>query len=238
MVEEDALLERLEQIRQATQSKIEEIRRLKSQKAEEKSSHELELNSMLDKILSGEKSTDAEDSIKKQSSDKDAQIEDLRSQLSKVLKKSDEFSQEKTEWKSRYYALMQKSIRYLSSHRDRLHRIEQRRADSYRRIKEEPMSNASYTHEYRFGRTTEKVKARFVEFIKEMYEDAIVVNDVYYLSKSTSATPEDEETILRRLLPIEYKNTGHKVIEINANGDWTTTLDRDEFIKYVTYSKD
>lgn len=237
MVEED-ILKRLEQIRQAILSNIEEIRKLKSQKADEKNSHELELNNMLDKILSGEKLTDTEDSKKRSSDDKDTQIEDLRSQLSKVLKKSDEFSQEKTEWKNRYYALMQKSIRYLSSHRDRLHRIEQRRADSYRRIKEEPVSNASYTHEYRFGRTTEKVKTRFVEFIKEMYEDAIVVNDVYYLSKSTSATPEDEETILRRLLPIEYKNTGHKVLEINANGDWTTTLDRDEFIRYVTYSKD
>lgn len=122
--------------------------------------------------------------------------------------------------------------------------IKQKKEDLTKKIAQLQQENSGEhftTYPYRLGRTSEKVKNRFVEFVTRMYEGArpdsetgtYSLKDMAKVSKEMGLNEADEKTITSVLLNITYKN-GEKLLDADHN----SKLSKDEFIDWITFIKE
>lgn len=122
--------------------------------------------------------------------------------------------------------------------------IKQKKEDLTKKIAQLQQENSGEhftTYPYRLGRTSEKVKNRFVEFVTRMYEGArpdsetgtYPLKDMAKVSKEMGLNEADEKTITSVLLNITYKN-GEKLLDADHN----SKLSKDEFIDWITFIKE
>ena len=122
--------------------------------------------------------------------------------------------------------------------------IKQKKEDLTKKIAQLQQENSGEhftTYPYRLGRTSEKVKNRFVEFVTKMYEGArpdsetgtYPLKDMAKVSKEMGLNEADEKTITSVLLNITYKN-GEKLLDADHN----SKLSKDEFIDWITFIKE
>lgn len=122
--------------------------------------------------------------------------------------------------------------------------IKQKKEDLTKKIAQLQQENSGEhftTYPYRLGRTSEKVKNRFVEFVTRMYEGArpdsetgtYPLKDMAKVSKEMGLNEADEKTITSVLLNITYKD-GEKLLDANHN----SKLSKDEFIDWITFIKE
>lgn len=122
--------------------------------------------------------------------------------------------------------------------------IKQKKEDLTKKIAQLQQENSGEhftTYLYRLGRTSEKVKNRFVEFVTKMYEGArpdsetgiYPLKDMTKVAKEMSLNEADEKTITSVLLNITYKN-GEKLLDADHN----SKLSKDEFIDWITFIKE
>lgn len=107
-------------------------------------------------------------------------------------------------------------------------------------IKEKKKDTEKFTtYPYRLGRTSVKVKDRFVDFVKKMYDDGKVpqndkglylLKDMGKVSIEMLLNKSDQETIINVLNGITYKD-GSKLIDDNGN----SKLSLNEFIDWITF---
>lgn len=107
-------------------------------------------------------------------------------------------------------------------------------------ITEVPAANLKDVQEYRFGRTTEKVKDRFVAFVKALYRGAKKDSEGFYLladvdsaAKSAEIVEKDKEIIITRLLQMVYGIPPQKLMFYEGE-QLKSKLDKDSFIEYIT----
>lgn len=94
------------------------------------------------------------------------------------------------------------------------------------------------TFPYRFGRTSEKVKNRFVNFVRKMYEESIqdpetgvyILRDMPIVAKEMGLSESDKDTIIKVLTNVNY-NDGNKILDSDGN----SKLSEEEFIDWITY---
>lgn len=96
------------------------------------------------------------------------------------------------------------------------------------------------TYPYRLGRTSEKVKNRFVEFVTKMYNNSTVDSSGLYtlremseVAKEMKLNEADEKTITSVLKGIVYKD-GTKLLD----GDCNSKLSLEDFISWITFIKE
>lgn len=122
--------------------------------------------------------------------------------------------------------------------------IKQKKEDLTKKIAQLQQENSGEhftTYPYRLGRTSEKVKNRFVEFVTRMYEGArpdsktgtYPLKDMAKVSKEMGLNEADEKTITSVLLNITYKD-GEKLLDADHN----SKLSKDEFIDWITFIKE
>ena len=122
--------------------------------------------------------------------------------------------------------------------------IKQKKEDLTKKIAQLQQENSGEhftTYPYRLGRTSEKVKNRFVEFATRMYEGArpdsetgtYPLKDMAKVSKEMGLNEADEKTITSVLLNITYKD-GEKLLDADHN----SKLSKDEFIDWITFIKE
>lgn len=122
--------------------------------------------------------------------------------------------------------------------------IKQKKEDLTKKIAQLQQENSGEhftTYPYRLGRTSEKVKNRFVEFVTKMYEGALPdsetgtypLKDMSKVAKEMGLNEADEKTITSVLLNITYKD-GEKLLDADHN----SKLSKDEFIDWITFIKE
>lgn len=122
--------------------------------------------------------------------------------------------------------------------------IKQKKEDLTKKIAQLQQENSGEhftTYPYRLGRTSEKVKNRFVEFVTRMYEGArpdsetgtYPLKDMAKVAKEMGLNEADEKTITSVLLNITYKD-GEKLLDADHN----SKLSKDEFIDWITFIKE
>lgn len=122
--------------------------------------------------------------------------------------------------------------------------IKQKKEDLTKKIAQLQQENSGEhftTYPYRLGRTSEKVKNRFVEFVTKMYEGARLdsetgtypLKDMTKVAKEMGLNEADEKTITSVLLNITYKD-GEKLLDADRN----SKLSKDEFIDWITFIKE
>ena len=122
--------------------------------------------------------------------------------------------------------------------------IKQKKEDLTKKIAQLQQENSGEhftTYPYRLGRTSEKVKNRFVEFVTKMYEGArpdsetgtYPLKDMAKVAKEMGLNEADEKTITSVLLNITYKD-GEKLLDADHN----SKLSKDEFIDWITFIKE
>lgn len=122
--------------------------------------------------------------------------------------------------------------------------IKQKKEDLTKKIAQLQQENSGEhftTYPYRLGRTSEKVKNRFVEFVTKMYEGArpdsetgtYPLKDMSKVAKEMGLNEADEKTITSVLLNITYKD-GEKLLDADRN----SKLSKDEFIDWITFIKE
>ena len=122
--------------------------------------------------------------------------------------------------------------------------IKQKKEDLTKKIAQLQQENSGEhftTYPYRLGRTSEKVKNRFVEFVTKMYEGArpdsetgtYQLKDMTKVAKEMGLNEADEKTITSVLLNITYKD-GEKLLDADRN----SKLSKDEFIDWITFIKE
>ena len=122
--------------------------------------------------------------------------------------------------------------------------IKQKKEDLTKKIAQLQQENSGEhftTYPYRLGRTSEKVKNRFVEFVTKMYEGArpdsetgtYPLKDMAKVAKEMGLNEADEKTITSVLLNITYKD-GEKLLDADRN----SKLSKDEFIDWITFIKE
>ena len=122
--------------------------------------------------------------------------------------------------------------------------IKQKKEDLTKKIAQLQQENSGEhftTYPYRLGRTSEKVKNRFVEFVTKMYEGArpdsetgtYPLKDMAKVAKEMGLNEADEKTITSVLLNITYKD-GKKLLDADHN----SKLSKDEFIDWITFIKE
>lgn len=122
--------------------------------------------------------------------------------------------------------------------------IKQKKEDLTKKIAQLQQENSGEhftTYPYRLGRTSEKVKNRFVEFVTKMYEGArpdsetgtYPLKDMSKVAKEMGLNEADEKTITSVLLNITYKD-GEKLLDADHN----SKLSKDEFIDWITFIKE
>lgn len=122
--------------------------------------------------------------------------------------------------------------------------IKQKKEDLTKKIAQLQQENSGEhftTYPYRLGRTSEKVKNRFVEFVTKMYEGArpdsetgtYPLKDMAKVAKEMSLNEADEKTITSVLLNITYKD-GEKLLDADHN----SKLSKDEFVDWITFIKE
>lgn len=96
------------------------------------------------------------------------------------------------------------------------------------------------TYPYRLGRTSEKVKNRFVEFVTKMYNSSTVdssglhiLREMSEVAKEMKLNEADEKTITSVLKGIAYKD-GTKLLD----GDCNSKLSLEDFISWITFIKE
>lgn len=97
------------------------------------------------------------------------------------------------------------------------------------------------TYPYRLGRTSEKVKNRFVEFVTKMYNDVkpdsetgtYPLREMSEVAKEMKLNEADEKTITSVLKGIVYKD-GTKLLD----GDCNSKLSLEDFISWITFIKE
>lgn len=96
------------------------------------------------------------------------------------------------------------------------------------------------TYPYRLGRTSEKVKNRFVEFVTKMYNNSTVdssglhiLREMSEVAKEMKLNEADEKTITSVLKGIVYKD-GTKLLD----GDCNSKLSLEDFISWITFIKE
>lgn len=122
--------------------------------------------------------------------------------------------------------------------------IKQKKEELVKKVNQLQQENSGEhftTYPYRLGRTSEKVKNRFVEFVTKMYEDALPdsetgtypLKDMTKVAKEMGLNEADEKTITSVLLNITYKD-GEKLLDADHN----SKLSKEEFINWITFIKE
>lgn len=122
--------------------------------------------------------------------------------------------------------------------------IKQKKEELVKKVNQLQQENSGEhftTYPYRLGRTSEKVKNRFVEFVTKMYEDALPdsetgtypLKDMAKVAKEMGLNEADEKTITSVLLNITYKD-GEKLLDADHN----SKLSKEEFINWITFIKE
>ena len=122
--------------------------------------------------------------------------------------------------------------------------IKQKKEELVKKVNQLQQENSGEhftTYPYRLGRTSEKVKNRFVEFVTKMYGDAVPdsetgtypLKDMAKVAKEMGLNEADEKTITSVLLNITYKN-GEKLLDADHN----SRLSKEEFIDWITFIKE
>ena len=96
---------------------------------------------------------------------------------------------------------------------------------------------------YRLGKTTEKVKQKFIDFIEALYSDCVYNEETkryefsdFVMSKEfTGISEKNKQTILERLKTIsaDYKKKPVKIMEETPNG-LASYFDKDFLERYLT----
>ena len=96
-----------------------------------------------------------------------------------------------------------------------------------------------YTIPYRLGRTTERVKDKFVALVRRIYDGAkkdgnyYVLNDVYKSAEEIGIGAKDRDIILNRLLDMKYGEKREHILFIE-NDVLKSPFECEEFISWIT----
>lgn len=92
---------------------------------------------------------------------------------------------------------------------------------------------------YRLGTTTEKVKDKFVSFVKELYREAKqdnekdwILNNLYESSNNVRISEKDRDVIIKRLM--QLRKNSKPILIVDDRGTCYSSLTREEFIEFIT----